>query len=63
VRRRVIKRAAEAAGARPAALAAVHIAEVERLVTGWRGQGRVALPGGVGVVRRYGTLIFASNVT
>ncbi|MFO7252623.1 MAG: tRNA lysidine(34) synthetase TilS [Actinomycetes bacterium] len=64
VRRRVIRRAAVAAGSRPAALAAVHIAEAERLVTGWHGQGRVALPGGVGVVRRYGTLIFASeNVT
>ncbi|GII52452.1 tRNA(Ile)-lysidine synthase [Planotetraspora thailandica] len=59
VRRRVIRRAAVSAGASASALAAVHIDEVERLVTEWRGQKAVHLPGGVGAVRRYGTLIFA----
>lgn len=59
VRRRVIQRAAVEAGAPASALAAVHIQEVERLITDWRGQKRVDLPGGVGVLRRCGTLIFA----
>ncbi|MEO3863515.1 tRNA lysidine(34) synthetase TilS [Acrocarpospora sp. B8E8] len=63
VRRRVIQRAAVDAGATASALAAVHIEEVERLVTQWRGQRAVDLPGGVGAVRRYGTLIFASNLS
>ncbi|WP_214413222.1 tRNA lysidine(34) synthetase TilS [Sphaerisporangium fuscum] len=63
VRRRVIQRAALAAGANASALAAVHIEQVDRLVTEWRGQRLVELPGGVGVVRRYGTLIFASTPT
>ncbi|WP_433418139.1 tRNA lysidine(34) synthetase TilS [Microtetraspora malaysiensis] len=61
VRRRVIQRAAVEAGAPASALAAVHIDEVERLLTAWRGQKRVDLPGGVGAVRRYGTLIFATG--
>ncbi|GHE39110.1 tRNA(Ile)-lysidine synthase [Streptosporangium violaceochromogenes] len=59
VRRRVLRRAAIAAGAPPGTLAAAHLARVDRLVTGWRGQRRVEVPGGVGAVRRYGTLIFA----
>ncbi|WP_424536752.1 tRNA lysidine(34) synthetase TilS [Sphaerisporangium viridialbum] len=63
VRRRVIQRAALAAGATASALAAVHIEQVDRLVTEWRGQRVVELPGGVGVVRRYGTLIFASTLS
>ncbi|GAB3879178.1 hypothetical protein GCM10027612_04570 [Microbispora bryophytorum subsp. camponoti] len=48
VRRRVILRAAVEAGAHAAALAAVHIEAVERLVTGWHGQKGVDLPGGGG---------------
>ncbi|GGK79966.1 tRNA(Ile)-lysidine synthase [Sphaerisporangium melleum] len=63
VRRRVLQRAALAAGADGSALAAVHIEQADRLVTAWRGQRRVELPGGVGVVRRYGTLILASTHT
>lgn len=63
VRRRVIRRAAVAAGARASALAAVHIEQVDRLITEWRGQRRVDLPGGVSALRRCGTLIFASTVT
>ncbi|MEV5410945.1 tRNA lysidine(34) synthetase TilS [Thermopolyspora sp. NPDC052614] len=61
VRRRVVQRAAVAAGATASALAAVHIEQVDRLITDWRGQRRVDLPGGVGAFRRYGTLIFARN--
>ena len=35
---------------------AVHLAAVDALLTEWRGQGRVDLPGGGGVVRASGTL-------
>ncbi|WP_062430234.1 tRNA lysidine(34) synthetase TilS [Herbidospora daliensis] len=63
VRRRVIHRAAVAAGSPPSALAAVHIEEAERLITGWTGQKGVDLPGGVGVVRRYGRLMFTSSLS
>ncbi|WP_460368158.1 TilS substrate-binding domain-containing protein, partial [Actinocorallia lasiicapitis] len=48
--------AAVRAGARDGALAARHIAAVDRLVTAWRGQGPVDLPGGVCAFRRYGKL-------
>jgi tRNA(Ile)-lysidine synthetase-like protein len=37
-------------------LQAVHLAAVDALLTGWRGQGRVDLPGGAGVVRASGRL-------
>lgn len=59
VRRRVLRRAAIAAGAPAGALSAGHVLAADRLITAWRGQGRADLPGGVGVVRRYGTLVFA----
>ncbi|MGW4426147.1 tRNA lysidine(34) synthetase TilS [Streptosporangium sp. NPDC004631] len=59
VRRRVLRRAAIEAGSPPGTLSASHVLQVDRLVTGWRGQRRVEVPGGVGAVRRYGTLIFA----
>lgn len=59
VRRRVIKRAAIDAGVPSGALSAVHVHAVERLVTEWRGQKGVDLPGGLTAVRRYGTLILA----
>ncbi|HEX4812564.1 MAG TPA: tRNA lysidine(34) synthetase TilS [Nonomuraea sp.] len=59
VRRRVLRRAAIIAGAPPGALSALHVLAVDRLVTHWRGQKAVDLPGGLTVVRRYGTLILA----
>ncbi|MFC5814026.1 tRNA lysidine(34) synthetase TilS [Nonomuraea harbinensis] len=59
VRRRVLRRAAIAAGAPSGALSATHVHAVERLVTSWRGQKAVDLPGRVSAVRRYGTLILA----
>ncbi|GAA0949641.1 tRNA lysidine(34) synthetase TilS [Nonomuraea longicatena] len=59
VRRRVIKRMALAAGAPPGALTALHVRAAERLVTDWHGQKGIDLPGGLTVVRRYGTLVFA----
>ncbi|HLU73199.1 MAG TPA: TilS substrate-binding domain-containing protein, partial [Nonomuraea sp.] len=59
VRRRVLRRAAIAAGAPSGALSATHVHAVERLVVAWRGQKAVDLPGGLSAVRRYGTLILA----
>lgn len=59
VRRRVLRRAAIAAGAPSGALSATHVLAVDRLVTRWRGQKAVDLPGGLSAARRYGTLIFA----
>ena len=40
------------AGASAADVAAVHVASLDELVTRWRGQGAVDIPGGVRVVRR-----------
>jgi tRNA(Ile)-lysidine synthase len=54
VRTRVLKAWAEAAGAGP--LSAVHVAELDGLVSSWRGQGPIDLPRGVRVVRSSGTL-------
>ncbi|MEV4391116.1 tRNA lysidine(34) synthetase TilS [Nonomuraea sp. NPDC049607] len=59
VRRRVLRRAAIAAGTPSGALSATHVLAVDRLVTQWRGQKAVDLPGGLSAVRRYGTLIVA----
>jgi tRNA(Ile)-lysidine synthase len=60
VRTRVLRRAAIAAGSPPGTLAAVHIDEVDRLVTAWHGQRHVDLPGGVRAARRYGKLLLFS---
>jgi tRNA(Ile)-lysidine synthase len=56
VRRRVIHRAAITAGAPAGAVGSVHLLAAEALITGWRGQGPVSLPGGFAVTRRYATL-------
>ena len=45
VRTRVLRRAAIAAGSPPGTLAAVHVDAVDALVTAWRGQSHVDLPG------------------
>jgi tRNA(Ile)-lysidine synthase len=55
LRRRVL-RGWLRAGAVPD-LQAVHLAAVDALLTGWRGQGPVALPGGASVRRSSGTLV------
>jgi tRNA(Ile)-lysidine synthase len=55
LRRRVLRawlRAAAVPG-----LQAVHLSAVDALLVRWRGQGRVDLPGGSGVVRASGTLV------
>ncbi|KJK55308.1 tRNA lysidine(34) synthetase TilS [Saccharothrix sp. ST-888] len=58
VRRRVLRRAALRAGSPGGDLFARHLETVDQLVTGWRGQGPLHLPGGVEVTRRCGTLVF-----
>ncbi|MFF4404720.1 tRNA lysidine(34) synthetase TilS [Streptoverticillium reticulum] len=57
VRRRVIRRAVIEAGSPAGSLFARHIEEVDRLITGWRGQGAINLPGRVAVRRQGGRLV------
>jgi tRNA(Ile)-lysidine synthase len=61
IRSRVLRDAATAAGCPPGALTARHIAGLEALVTGWRGQQWTDLPGGIRGRRRYGKLQFSSS--
>lgn len=57
VRRRILRRAAIEAGAPAGSLFARHIEEVDRLITGWRGQRAINLPGKVVVQRQGGRLV------
>ncbi|MBZ6106178.1 MULTISPECIES: tRNA lysidine(34) synthetase TilS [Streptomyces] len=57
VRRRILRRAAIEAGAPAGALFARHLEEVDRLITGWRGQGAINLPGKVVARRQGGRLV------
>jgi tRNA(Ile)-lysidine synthase len=61
LRSRVLRRAALAAGADAAALTSVHLAELDRLVTDWRGQRRVELPGRICASRTGSSLSFADT--
>jgi tRNA(Ile)-lysidine synthase len=61
IRSRVLRTAAIAAGCPPGALGERHVAGLEALVTGWRGQRWADLPGGVRAWRRYGKLQFGSG--
>lgn len=56
VRTRVIRKAIYLAGAPSGSLSAEHVEPVEALVTAWKGQGPVSLPGGVTVSRISGRL-------
>ncbi|MQA96654.1 MAG: tRNA lysidine(34) synthetase TilS [Streptosporangiales bacterium] len=56
VRTRILRRTAIAAGSPPGTLAAVHITAMDELVTAWRGQRHVDLPGGLRALRRNGAL-------
>lgn len=51
IRSRVLRRLALNAGADASALGSTHLAELDRLVSDWRGQQRVELPGGVSFTR------------
>ncbi|GGT37981.1 tRNA lysidine(34) synthetase TilS [Streptomyces purpureus] len=57
VRRRVLRRAVIAEGAPAGSLFARHIEEVDRLITSWRGQGAINLPGRVEARRQGGRLV------
>lgn len=61
VRRRVLRRAAIAAGSPAGSLFARHIEETDRLVTDWRGQKPLNLPGGIVAGRRNGRLFFSPS--
>jgi tRNA(Ile)-lysidine synthase len=61
VRRRVLRRAALAAGCPAGSLGRTHLLALDALVTGWRGQGPVRLPGGVSGRRRCGRLLLVDD--
>lgn len=61
LRSRVLRRAALEAGADGSELAAVHLGELDRLVTDWRGQERVELPGRISASRVGDALLFAAT--
>jgi tRNA(Ile)-lysidine synthase len=61
LRTRVLRVAAIEAGCRPGSLTAAHIDGLDRLVTGWRGQRWVDLPGGIRGTRRCGKLRFIAS--
>jgi tRNA(Ile)-lysidine synthase len=56
IRTRILRRAIYAAGAPSGSITADHVASAEALVTSWKGQGQVSLPGGVKVERISGRL-------
>ena len=56
IRTRVIRRAIYAAGAPTGSISWDHVRSVEALITSWRGQGALNLPGGVKVERISGRL-------
>ena len=58
VRRRLLRQASLAAGAPAAELFRVHVLAVDQLVTAWRGQAHVDLPGHLRVLRDDGELRF-----
>ncbi len=58
LRRRVLRRAALAAGCPNRDLFVVHVDELDRLVGDWHGQGPLTLPGGVLATREQGTITF-----
>jgi len=61
IRRRVLRDAAIMAGCPHGALTAGHVVRIEALVTGWRGQRWVDLPGGLRARRRDGKVWFTGT--
>ncbi len=58
IRTRLLRLAALDSGVPAGSLSAVHIAELDALLTNWHGQRGIDLPGGVRCERRYGRLHF-----
>jgi tRNA(Ile)-lysidine synthase len=63
IRARVLRDAAIMAGCPRGALTAGHVDRIDALVTAWRGQRWVDLPGGVRARRRDGKVWFTSSIT
>jgi tRNA(Ile)-lysidine synthase len=61
VRTRLLRRAAIAAGCPAGALSARHVGELDALLTRWRGQQWIDLPGDVRCQRRCGRLLFIAG--
>jgi tRNA(Ile)-lysidine synthase len=61
IRTRVLRDAAIMAGCPHGALTAGHLEQIDALVTAWRGQRWVDLPGGVRAQRRDGKVWFTST--
>jgi len=61
IRARVLRHAAIAAGCPAGSLTARHVAGLDALVTGWRGQRWIDLPGGIRGQRRYGKLLLVGS--
>ena len=61
IRTRVLRDAAIMAGCPPGALTAGHVEPIDALVTGWRGQRWVDLPGGVRARRQAGKVWFTGS--
>ena len=57
LRSRVLRRAALQAGSPATALSSAHVTQVDALVTAWRGQGPLTLPGGVTAGRSNGRIV------
>ena len=62
VRTRVLRGWALALGVPAAALAHRHLEALDALLTAWRGQGPVHLPGGITVARRAGRLVAGTKI-
>ncbi|MBN0041945.1 tRNA lysidine(34) synthetase TilS [Cellulosimicrobium cellulans] len=63
LRRRALRTAALRAGCPPSDLFAVHVAALDALVTAWRGQGPVHLPGDLRAARACGRLSLGRETT
>ncbi|MFM7501533.1 MAG: tRNA lysidine(34) synthetase TilS [Actinomycetota bacterium] len=61
IRTRILRRAIYLAGAPQGSLSADHIEPVEALITAWKGQGSISLPGGVTVARISGRLSLSKS--
>ena len=61
IRTRVLRHAAIAAGCPAGSLTARHVAGLDALVTDWRGQRWIDLPGGIRGQRRYGKLLLVGS--
>ena len=61
IRTRILRKAIYLAGAPQGSLSADHIEPVEALITAWKGQGPISLPGGVTVARISGRLSLSKS--